>query len=602
MAEMIVPGTYIDVRAEGLISAGRIATGVVGVVGTAASGPLNQAVTLAGIAQAREMFGAPDDYAQPEDGSHPLTLTRALQYVYGNGASGVIAVRIAGSSAASATLTLKAAGGDTVVTLAAASPGAWANDMLAVVADATSDLRVQGETLATAFTRLKYTPVVPSPENQIRLVRGASKVTRILKVVTTSIVKDEVVAPTAAGRFMLSATPVVGVATTNAVRVVDKSSGAVIRIYRDPNILYGAGGAPAVNEIRIPLDTGEITFEASQKPNAGQQVIATYAVGHAAPQTGEVLVTVWDGTLSFATGEAPVAADGDRLVCNYVVDRSGNVEVSLTSGTTVERYTVPDGVLLAQLLNARSALATATASAANGGKKPDAGFTGYFGTGANTAGNNGADASPDDYAAGLETLANLTVNIVHLAGQDALSSGDTLTNHLNATADVDHERIGVIGAPGASVATFKSASVSSDRVVLVAPGLKLPNGQTLPPAYAAAAVAGCISSVAAHVSLTNKAISVPGLALTLNRGEQEQLIGRNVLTLVDKEGFRILKGVTTQGEGHAVLVDSDPPDRGLREVRRPVGCQLLHRPAQQQPCAGRAESHARRLPHAHGRR
>src|SRR5436190_15178370 len=115
MAEMIVPGTYIDVRAEGLISAGRIATGVVGVVGTAASGPLNQAVTLAGIAQAREIFGAPDDYAQPEDGSHPLTLTRALQYVYGNGASGVIAVRIAGNSAASATLTLKAAGGDTVV-------------------------------------------------------------------------------------------------------------------------------------------------------------------------------------------------------------------------------------------------------------------------------------------------------------------------------------------------------------------------------------------------------------------------------------------------------------------------------------------------------
>ena len=40
MAEMIIPGTYIDVRAEGLISAGRIATGVVGLVGTAASGPI----------------------------------------------------------------------------------------------------------------------------------------------------------------------------------------------------------------------------------------------------------------------------------------------------------------------------------------------------------------------------------------------------------------------------------------------------------------------------------------------------------------------------------------------------------------------------------
>lgn len=37
MAEMIIPGTSIEVWAEGLISAGRSATRVVGVVGTASA-------------------------------------------------------------------------------------------------------------------------------------------------------------------------------------------------------------------------------------------------------------------------------------------------------------------------------------------------------------------------------------------------------------------------------------------------------------------------------------------------------------------------------------------------------------------------------------
>jgi len=52
-----------------------------------------------------------------------------------------------------------------------------------------------------------------------------------------------------------------------------------------------------------------------------------------------------------------------------------------------------------------------------------------------------------------------------------------------------------------------------------------------------------------QTSLTNKAVNVPGIAVTANRGEQEQLIERNVLTIVSKEGMRVLKGVTTEGVG-----------------------------------------------------
>jgi hypothetical protein len=186
---------------------------------------------------------------------------------------------------------------------------------------------------------------------------------------------------------------------------------------------------------------------------------------------------------------------------------------------------------------------------AHGRAVPAGGVDAYFGTGSNTPGGNGADAGHDEYEAGLEQFANELINIVVLAGQDANGAGALLLGHLNATAQVDLERIGVIGAPGKTVADFLGHDLASERVVLVAPGLQLDDGTVLPPSYTAAAVAGLISALPVQTSLTNKVLTVPGLALKANRGEQEQLIGRNVLTVVQKDSFRILKGITTAGLG-----------------------------------------------------
>src|SRR5947209_1908764 len=309
MAEMIMPGTYIDVRAEGLISAARIAAGIVGVVGTAASGPVNTPVTLSGFANARDTFGLPDDFNQPEDGSNPLTLVRALQLIYGNGASKVIAVRAAGSSRASATYVLLADKGETVATLTAKTPGTWANDMQVVTERSPTDCRIQGETLTDSFTRLRFSRIVDSPQNQIRVQQGVTKATKSFKVVMKRVVRGELVVPNASGRFFLANTPVVSVPTVNYIRVLD-AGGAKVAEYKDPNILYGAGSAPAAAEVRVATDTGEITFGTAPKPS--QQVQATYAVDHVAPLAGEVLITSWDGTLAFAANEAPVKANGDR--------------------------------------------------------------------------------------------------------------------------------------------------------------------------------------------------------------------------------------------------------------------------------------------------
>jgi hypothetical protein len=544
---MIIPGTYITVRSEGLISAGRIATGVVGVVGTAASGPVNVPVTLAGLSNAREIFGPPDSFQQPADGSHPLTLMRALELVYGNGASSVMAVRAAGSTSASASFALQDAQGRTVATLTAATPGTWANELAVRVAPSDEDCPIADEPVDPPFTRLRYTRVVPSAQNRIRITRGATRRVENLIIIYGRVLTGIQVPADAQNRFFLPERRIENVAGVNEIRIL-ASDGALVRRHGDGAILYGAGGPPAAGEVRITPE-GELLFEAGEVPGAGQRVVATVAVGHDDPTNRQVLVRTWDGSLQFAAGQAPDPASGDTLTASYLVDRASCVRVTLALGTTtVERFVTPDGRVLAQLVSARSRLATAAADGANGHRTP-APVESFFGTGSNTPGDSGADAGADDHARGLEQLANRIVNIVVLAGQDAARMGDTLLAHLNSTEDTDHERIGVIGAPGNDAAGFQGHSLASERLVLAAPGLRLRDGTTLPTGYAAAAVAGAISSLPVQGSLTNKTVNIPGLAVNLNRGEQEQLIRRNVLAVVDKEGFRIVKGVTTAGEG-----------------------------------------------------
>jgi len=548
MTQTIIPGTSIEVRPEGLISAGGVATGIVAVIGTARSGPVGEPVTLSGFGQARDVFGVADPFDRPEDGSHPLTMLRALEQLYNNGASSVVALRVAGPSQSSADFAVPDAAGHTVATLRAKSSGAWGNDIRITVEPAEDDARIEGEIHTEDFDRLDHAPVRPSPENQFRVIRGVTRRIQTLDAVY-KVVQEEDVLPDANNRYRLSSTPVESVPAVNQLLVLDAQGGAV-RTYGDGSILYGAGGPPGADEVRLNPSTGELTFEASQVPTAGQRVRARYAVGHDDPAAGELLVTTWDGTLDFAAGEAPQETDGDRLEASYLVDRANAVQVSLRYGTSAESYTVPGGTVLADRINASPASrVTATADATHGGGLPRAGLDAYFGTGSNTPGSNGAEAGRDEYGTGLERLANELINIVVLAGQDAGSAGSLLLGHLNATAQVDRERIGVIGARGSSVAEFLGHSMVADRVVLVAPGLRLEDGTVLPPAYTAAAVAGLISSVAVQTSLTNKVLAVPGLALRVNRGEQEQLIRRNVLTLIDKEGYRVLKGVTTAGQG-----------------------------------------------------
>ena len=135
MPELILPGVYIDVRAEALIVGGPISVGNIGIVGTASDGPVNEATLLGSYADAREIFGPYDAFAT----TNSLTLVRALELAYNNGASTVYAVRVAGPGlTAAAPSAGDMAGNATIFGVVAKNPGTAGNDLRITIVDAGS--------------------------------------------------------------------------------------------------------------------------------------------------------------------------------------------------------------------------------------------------------------------------------------------------------------------------------------------------------------------------------------------------------------------------------------------------------------------------------
>jgi hypothetical protein len=133
IAEMVIPGTYIEVRAEGLIGVGAIAVGNVGIVGTAARGPVGQTVAIGSHAEAVDIFAPYDPFGSPTTDGEPLTLVRALEQAFAGGARNVFAVRVANGDPTAATLDVRAANAQPAFTLTARDAGTWGRAIRVVV-------------------------------------------------------------------------------------------------------------------------------------------------------------------------------------------------------------------------------------------------------------------------------------------------------------------------------------------------------------------------------------------------------------------------------------------------------------------------------------
>jgi len=456
MAEMVLPGTYIEVRPEGLIVPGRVTVGTVGIIGTAQKGPAGRATVLGSYVEAREHFG---DYDAWIDGaSGELTLVRALQLAHAHGATSFIAVRIASNALESATYVLASAGGD-AVRLTAESPGTWGNTIEVQVVAATEPAFLTDETHPGNAATLDHTPIIKNGRNRVRLSTAADGVTRSLAI-----------------------------------------------IYDDD------ASAPTASQVKIDRASGAMTFGLALDP-------------------------------------------ADEISASYAVDPSNATTVNLKSGTTQESYTVVSGDDLVHDLGA-SALVTAAPLANAGDLLSTMSDIATFGTGANTAGANGEDADAAAYLDGLELLLNEDAHIIVGAGQTDEFAADLKGHCQLASSDaLKRDRIGVVGSaldPDFDVLRGLAEDIDSDRVVFVAPGIKVTDAVsgdqvTLPGAYAAAAVAGLMSSYPPHVSLTNKSLSVRGLEIVYTPTELSVLVQHKTLALEDRQGFRVVKGITTSG-------------------------------------------------------
>jgi phage tail sheath protein FI len=87
LGSLVIPGPYVQVRAEGLIGAPSVSTGNIGIVGTAAQGGGTTRL-ISTYAEALAAFASYDEFG--EDGN-TLNLVRGLEVVYRNGGGSVFA-------------------------------------------------------------------------------------------------------------------------------------------------------------------------------------------------------------------------------------------------------------------------------------------------------------------------------------------------------------------------------------------------------------------------------------------------------------------------------------------------------------------------------
>lgn len=171
-----------------------------------------------------------------------------------------------------------------------------------------------------------------------------------------------------------------------------------------------------------------------------------------------------------------------------------------------------------------------------------------------SGGNDGANANSDDYQTTLDLLQNSIVNIVLLAGQHAQDQAmvTVLEGHLKAMEQNKRERIGLIGSGiNENLDTIANHSFMSGRLIYTAPGILAPSKKDrskfdrLHGGYLAAAVAGLIASLPVQSSPTNKTLTLSGLSSELTNGQLERLVSSRVLAVQKRDGYRVVKGITT---------------------------------------------------------
>ncbi len=190
-----------------------------------------------------------------------------------------------------------------------------------------------------------------------------------------------------------------------------------------------------------------------------------------------------------------------------------------------------------------------------------------------------AAAVQADYEAAFAEVIKEDVQILVAPELDTGTALAALQPILESSENNGQDLIAVIGADGADAAAVAAQVVDNDRVILAAPGYFVPdpaNPSTdvaLPGNYIAAPVAGLLSTLSPQSSPTNKTLpSVGRLTQRFSYSERINLAQSRILTLEQREGVRVVRGLTTDTGGFTQVTTRrivDFAKAGIRKVSNP---------------------------------
>ena len=259
-----------------------------------------------------------------------------------------------------------------------------------------------------------------------------------------------------------------------------------------------------------------------------------------------------DDTALFTLTATSPGTWANHIVAEITAAANGlPARLTLTLGTARETYDIVAASALVAEINDASTFVTA--SGVSGGNDDELADTVTPAPEAEQGGPDGAGATAAHISTGLQLLATQPVNILTVAGLGADEVSGIVLGHLEATETDGAERIAVLGTRDDTLNGIGSDAqqISNPRAVLVAPGIVAAdaarNGADaeLTPAYAAALVAGKLSTLAPHISLTNKDVAAAGLTTYYTRAQQKQLLQNRIMVLHRNLGIRALRGITT---------------------------------------------------------
>jgi Phage tail sheath protein subtilisin-like domain/Phage tail sheath C-terminal domain len=187
-----------------------------------------------------------------------------------------------------------------------------------------------------------------------------------------------------------------------------------------------------------------------------------------------------------------------------------------------------------------------------------------------------AAAPPADYTTAFNEVVKEDVQILVAPELSTASALSVLGPLLETGENNSQDLIAVVGADGGGAAAVAAQTITNDRVVLCAPGYFVANPAdpdvdvALPGNFTAAPVAGLISTLSPQSSPTNKTLPALGrLSERFSYGERTSLVQNRIFVLEQRNGVRVVRGLTTDDGGFRQLTTRrivDFAKAGIRQV------------------------------------